>query len=103
MRSFNREGFWGVALYETGESDKALDITETGLENNPGSIQLLYRLSALCYVSGNTELGLLVLEKALEIEPSEHKGIFIFAPELAKSMKIISLISKFVQPDLQSE
>ncbi len=94
---------WGVALHETGDTDKALDVTETGLENNPGSIQLLYRLSALCYVSGNTELGLLVLEKALEIEPSEHKGIFVFAPELAKSMKVISLISKFTQPDSQTE
>jgi tetratricopeptide (TPR) repeat protein len=94
---------WGVALYETGEVEKALDITEAGLENNPGSIQLLYRLSALCYVSGNTELGMLVLEKALEIDPSEHKGIFVFAPELAKSMKIISLISKFVQPGSEKE
>jgi tetratricopeptide (TPR) repeat protein len=86
---------WGVALYEIGESGEALDITETGLENNPQNIQLLYRLAALFYLTGNKDMGLMVLEKALEIDPTEYQGIFTFAPELKNSIKIRTLIGKF--------
>ena len=42
-------------------------------------------------------MGLMVLEKALEIDSSEYQGIFTFAPELKNSVKIITLISKFTQ------
>lgn len=88
---------WGVALHESGDSAEALDITETGLENNPQSIQLLYRLAALFYLTGNKDMGLMVLEKALEFDPSEHEGIFTFAPELKNSLKIKTLIGKFIR------
>ena len=88
---------WGVALHESGESGDALDITETGLENNPQSIQLLYRLAALFYLSGNKDMGLMVLEKALEFDSSEYMGMFTFAPELKNSVKILTLIGKFTQ------
>jgi tetratricopeptide (TPR) repeat protein len=94
---------WGVALYETGQTEKALNITETALENNPHSIHLLYRLSALCYLSGNHDLSLMVLEKALEFDSDEYHTMFIFAPELKKSVKIMALITKFVQTKSKNE
>ncbi len=86
---------YGLALHETGEMDKALDVTETGLENNPHSVPLLYRLAALCYLNGNHDLGLLVLEKALEFDSTEYPTMFNFAPELKASTKIMALIAKF--------
>jgi tetratricopeptide (TPR) repeat protein len=86
---------WGVALYELGELGESLDVTESGLENNPQNIQLLYRLAALFYLTGNKDMGLMVLEKALEFDPSEVSGIFTFAPELRNSLKIRTLIAKF--------
>ena len=86
-----------MALHESGESGDALDITETGLENNPQSIQLLYRLAALFYLTGNKDMGLMVLEKALEFDSSEYMGMFTFAPELKNSVKILTLIGKFTQ------
>jgi tetratricopeptide (TPR) repeat protein len=88
---------WGVALYENGEAGDALDITETGLENNPQSIQLLYRLAALFYLTGNKDMGLMVLEKALEFDATEYTGMFTFAPELKNSLKILTLIGKYTQ------
>lgn len=88
---------WGIALHETGDSPEALQITEKGLENNPHSIQLLYRLASLFYLTGSKDMGLMILEKALEIDSSEYQGIFTFAPELKNSVKIITLISKFTQ------
>ncbi len=88
---------WGVALHENGESGDALDVTESGLENNPQSIALLYRLAALFYITGNKDMGLMVLEKALEIDSSEYMGMFTFAPELKNSVKILTLIGKFTQ------
>ena len=94
---------WGVALYETGQLNKALDITEQGLENNPSSLQLLYRMAALCYLSNNQEVALLILEKALEVNPEEHHTMFIFAPELKKAIKIVELISRFIPPNFNHE
>jgi tetratricopeptide (TPR) repeat protein len=94
---------WGVALHETGQTEKALNITETALENNPHSIHLLYRLSALCYLSGNQDLSLMVLEKALEFDSEEYHTMFIFAPELKKSVKIMALITKFIQSKTKNE
>jgi tetratricopeptide (TPR) repeat protein len=88
---------WGVALYENGEAGVALDITETGLENNPQSIQLLYRLAALFYLTGNKDMALMVLEKALEFDATEYTGMFTFAPELKNSLKILTLIGKYTQ------
>jgi tetratricopeptide (TPR) repeat protein len=88
---------WGVALYENGEAGDALDITETGLENNPQSIQLLYRLAALFYLTGNKDMALMVLEKALEFDATEYTGMFTFAPELKNSLKILTLIGKYTQ------
>lgn len=88
---------WGVALHESGDSPEALEITEKGLETNPHNIQLLYRLATLFYITGSKDMGLMILEKALEIDSSEYKGIFTFAPELKNSVKIITLIGKFTE------
>lgn len=94
---------WGVALNETGQLIRALEITEIGLENNPRSIQLLYRMAALCYMSNNKDVAILILEKALELNPEEHVTMFIFAPELKKATQIIECISRFIRPTLHDE
>jgi len=46
---------WGVALHHTGETDKALEKTQEGLKHCPASAALLYRLSALCYITGQQQ------------------------------------------------
>jgi tetratricopeptide (TPR) repeat protein len=94
---------WGVALYENGEINKALDITEQGLENSPRNPALLYRMGALCYLSGNQDVAILILERALELNPQEHFTLFIFAPELKKAIRVIECISRFTQPKFSDE
>jgi len=102
---FNSEVWldWGVALYESGETNEALEITEKGLENNPRNTALLYRMAALCYLSGNQDIAILILEKALEYDPQEHFNMFIFAPELKKANKIIECITRYIQPKFSDE
>ena len=89
---------YSTSLYEIGESDKALDVIETGLLNNPQHSGLLYRLAALCYLSGQASAAIFVLEKALEINANEHIQLFTFAPELKKATAILNCVAKFTQP-----
>ena len=94
---------WGVALHENGEINKALDITEQGLENSPRNPALLYRMGALCYLSGNQDVAILILERALELNAQEHFTLFIFAPELKKAIRVLECISRFTQPKFSDE
>lgn len=94
---------WGVALYESGEINKALDVTEQGLETNPRNPGLLYRMATLCYLTGNQDVAILILERALELNAQEHFNIFIFAPELKKATRILECISRFIQPKFSDE
>jgi len=89
---------FSTSLYETGNTDKALDIIETGLLNNPKHSGLFYRLAALCYLSGQASAALIILEKALEINANEHIQLFTFAPELKKATAILACIAKFTTP-----
>jgi len=89
---------FSTSLYETGNTDKALDIIETGLLNNPKHSGLFYRLAALCYLSGQASAALIILEKALEINANEHIQLFTFAPELKKATSILACIAKFTKP-----
>jgi tetratricopeptide (TPR) repeat protein len=89
---------YSTSLYEIGESDKALDVIETGLLNNPQHSGLLYRLAALCYLSGQASAAIFVLEKALELNANEHIQLFTFAPELKKATAILACIAKYTQP-----
>jgi hypothetical protein len=54
-------------------------------------------LAALFYLTGNKDMGLMVLEKALEFDATEYTGMFTFAPELKNSLKILTLIGKYTQ------
>lgn len=92
---------WGVALYHTGERDRALEITQEGLKSCPGSSLLMYRLAALCYLSGQQQAAEFLLENALNIEPQEHNQMFIFAPELKKAGSLLRIIARFTNPGLQ--
>jgi hypothetical protein len=60
-------------------------------------------MAALCYLSGNQDIAILILEKALEYNPKEHFNMFIFAPELKKANKIIECIARFIQPKFSDE
>ncbi len=88
---------YSTSLYEVGETGRALEIVETGLQNIPNHCGLLYRLAALCYLSGQASAALFVLEKALELNANEHIQLFTFAPELRHATQILSCISKFTQ------
>ena len=89
---------WGVALHETGDSDKAIEITQNGLTSLPGNHKLLYRMCALCYLTGQKEVAEYLLETALQINAEDHNQLFIFAPELKKSGSLLRIISKHIQP-----
>ena len=89
---------FSTSLYETGNTDKAIDIIETGLLNNLKHSGLFYRLAALCYLSGQASAALIILEKALEINANEHIQLFTFAPELKKATSILACIAKFTTP-----
>jgi tetratricopeptide (TPR) repeat protein len=90
---------WGVALHETGDTDKALEITENGLTNCPANAKLLYRMAALCYLIGQKESSAYLLETALQMNAEDHVQMFIFAPELKKSGYLLRIISKHIKPD----
>lgn len=89
---------YSTSFYETGKPEKALDVIETGLLNNQQHPGLLYRLAALCYLSGQGSAAIFVLEKALEINANEHIQLFTFAPELKKATAILACIAKYTKP-----
>ncbi len=43
---------WGVALHESGESGEALDITESGLENNPAKYSTVISFGSFVLYNG---------------------------------------------------
>lgn len=91
---------WGVALFRTGETDNSIEVTEMGLKQKPQSHKLMYRLAALAYLTGQQKAAEFLLESALLINAEDHQTMFIFAPELKKSMPLLSLISRFIEPKL---
>jgi len=86
---------YSLAVSESGDRERALEIIEQGLQNNPSNPQLLYRMGALCYLCGHQPAAIFVLEKALEIAPEEHFLLFTFAPELKKATSILECILRF--------
>ncbi len=92
---------WGIALYEIGETDKCIEVTQKGLKFNPDSYRLMYRLGALCYLNGQTGAAEYLIEAALKANPNEHLQMFIFAPALKKATSLIRLIAKYVEPNIQ--
>jgi len=86
---------WGLALYEIGEVEQSIDVTEQGIGHNPQTVVLLYRFAALLYLNGDMTAGLLLLEKALEFDFKEYETLFTFAPQLKKSNSILQLIAKY--------
>lgn len=93
---------WSLALYQTGDTDASIDITETGLKNKQHSHKLMYRLAALAYITGQNKASEFLLESALLINAEDHDSMFIFAPELKKSMTLIQIISRFTEPKLNT-
>lgn len=93
---------WGVALHETGQSDRALEITQVGIKHNPGNTKLLYRMAALCYLTGQQAAATYLLETALAINAEEHVQMFTFAPELKRAGSLLRLIARFTNPGLQT-
>lgn len=91
---------WGVALYETGDTNKAIEVTQEGLKQNPNSYLLMYRLSALCYLTGQQAAAEYLLENALNVNAEEHAQMFIFAPELKKAGSLLRIIARFINPGL---
>lgn len=91
---------WGVALHETGETDRALEVTQLGLKQNPNSFRLMYRLSAVCYITGQQAAAEYLLETALSVNAEEHAQMFIFAPELKKAGSLLRIIARYVNPGL---
>ncbi len=91
---------WGIALHATGEIDRAMDITQIGLKQNPNSYRLMYRLSAICYLTGQHAAAEYLLETALTVNVEEHTQMFIFAPELKKASSLLRIIARFVNPGL---
>ena len=89
---------WGVALHETGDTDKAIEITQNALTNIPGNHKLLYRMTALCYLTGQKKVAEYLLDTALQINSEDHVQMFIFAPELKKSGSLLRIIAKHTQP-----
>ena len=91
---------WGVALHETGDTEKALEITQLGLKHNPNSFRLMYRLSALCYLTGQQAAAGYLLESALSVNAEDHVQMFIFAPELKKASSLLRIIARYINPGL---
>ncbi len=91
---------WGVALYETAETDRSLEITQLGLKQNPNSHKLMYRLAALCYLTGQQAAAEYLLETALSVNAEDHAQMFIFAPELKKAGSLLRIIARFTNPGL---
>lgn len=91
---------WGVALHETGETERAMEVTQAGLKQNPNSFRLMYRLAALCYITGQHAASEYLLETALLVNSEEHTQMFIFAPELKKAGSLLRIIARFTNPGL---
>lgn len=91
---------WGIALHETGDTDKAMDITQSGLKQNPNSFRLMYRLAAICYITGQHAAAEYLLETALTVNVEEHTQMFTFAPELKKASSLLRIIARFVNPGI---
>lgn len=91
---------WGVALHETGDTDRAVEATQLGLKQNPNSHRLMYRLSALCYLTGQQAAAEYLLETALSVNAEDHTQMFIFAPELKKAGSLLRIIARFINPGL---
>jgi tetratricopeptide (TPR) repeat protein len=91
---------WAVALHETGETDRAMEVTQTGLKQNPNSYLLMYRLAAICYITGQQAAAEYLLETALSVNAEEHTQMFIFAPELKKAGSLLRIIARFINPGL---
>jgi len=91
---------YGVALYETGDTDKSLETTQLGLKQNPNSHKLMYRLSALCYLTGQQAAAEYLLETALSVNAEDHAQMFIFAPELKKAGSLLRIIARYINPEI---
>ncbi|MCC7297304.1 MAG: tetratricopeptide repeat protein [Bacteroidia bacterium] len=91
---------WGIALHETGETDRALEITQQGLKQNPNSYKLMYRLASICYLTGQHPAAEYLLETALSVNAEEHAQMFIFAPELKKAGSLLRIIARYINPGL---
>lgn len=91
---------WGVALHETGDTEQALEVTQLGLKQNPNSYRLMYRLAAVCYLTGQQAASEYLLETALSVNAEEHTQMFIFAPELKKAGSLLRIIARFINPGL---
>lgn len=91
---------WGIALHETGETERAMEITQAGLKQNPNSYKLMYRLAAICYLTGQQAASEYLLETALSVNVEEHTQMFIFAPELKKAGSLLRIIARYINPGL---
>jgi hypothetical protein len=60
----------------------------------------MYRLSAICYITGQQAAAEYLLETALSVNAEEHAQMFIFAPELKKAGSLLKIIARYVNPGL---
>ncbi len=91
---------WNAMLYVQGKFDQGIEVLEKAIDNLQNSAALLYRFGTILYVNRQKETALLLIETALQINPDEHKQMFIFAPEIKKSATVLMLISKYTNPSL---
>ncbi|MBL7811968.1 MAG: tetratricopeptide repeat protein [Bacteroidetes bacterium] len=93
---------WSLALWETGQTDRALETTQNGLKHNPGNARIMYRLAAMCYLTGQQAAAEYLLETALTFHAEDHTQMFIFAPELKKAASLLRIIARFTNPGLSA-
>ena len=86
---------WSFIYFESGEMDVALNILKEGLEENPDSPELYYRMTAYLIESGKYKEAFIFLENALVLDFEMHTVLYDFFPRLETQKALFKLIDQF--------
>ena len=85
---------------ETGEIQKAQQVLEEGIYQQPRNASLFYRLAGLLMKQGKQKQGLALFTEGLEIDFAKHTELFDFSPELEHNIDIQELIQLYFKKKL---
>lgn len=85
-------------LFDLCEFDQGMDLLYRGIEMNPESAEMHYRLSGYLYTLKESDEANIYFKKALKMDPDRRKFFFELFPKLQENKEIVQLVSKYHKP-----
>lgn len=85
-------------LFDLCEFEQGMDLLYRGIEMNPESAEMHFRLSGYLFTLSENDEASIYFQKALKLDPDRRKFFFELFPKLEENPAIIELLSKFLKP-----